>query len=376
MTSNNLRLAAGNLSVIQEIAHGFKHGKYKSVALLTGAGISTPSGIPDFRSPGGMYDTLRPELLTASPSQRQAMAADPVTVVSWELFRVNPLPYMEVRRPFILGVIPPEQADTTGNSQSKVQKQEQEPRWRMTIAHAFVRLLHDHNLLHNLFTCNIDGLDYQSGVPHEKIISVHGTLGIIKCEFCGSEQDPQEFRDKVARQIKDIYKTDDNAPTESIPIRCTNTSCGKDGVKPATVLYGRALPEYYFHAQNDLNNGNDQVPPCDLLLVAGTSLTVYPSAGLPGFVSSNTRRIVINKDIIYTEDINKYNNVDDSTGDIIIPPVEERDSFLKGDSDAIFLQLIIHCGWSDKLYEMKDALCTNSKNLIEEMKTMQEQGLY
>ena len=113
-----------------------------------------------------------------------------------------------------------------------------------------------------------------------------------------AEQDPQEFRDKVARQIKDIYKTDDNAPTESIPIRCTNTSCGKDGVKPATVLYGRALPEYYFHAQNDLINGNDQVPPCDLLLVAGTSLTVYPSAGLPGFVSSNTRRIVINKDIM------------------------------------------------------------------------------
>ncbi len=95
-----------SLSVIRELARGLKSDQYKSVALLTGAGVSVSSGIPDFRSPGGMYDTLRPELLTATASQRRQMQADPVTVVTWDLFRVNPLPYLEVRRPFILGMIP------------------------------------------------------------------------------------------------------------------------------------------------------------------------------------------------------------------------------------------------------------------------------
>eukprot|EP00957_Ditylum_brightwellii_P157268 11968974-Ditylum_brightwellii.AAC.1 len=49
----------------------------KSIAILTGAGVSVASGIPDFRSPGGMYDSLRPELITATPYQRQLMEADP-----------------------------------------------------------------------------------------------------------------------------------------------------------------------------------------------------------------------------------------------------------------------------------------------------------
>lgn len=82
-------------------------------------GMSVAAGIPDFRSPGGMYDTLRPELLTASAEERVAMTADPTAVVSWDLFRHNPLPYLEVRRPFILGVA--------------------EQRWKATLSHWFVR---------------------------------------------------------------------------------------------------------------------------------------------------------------------------------------------------------------------------------------------
>lgn len=62
-------------------------------------------GIPDFRSPGGMYDSLRPELLTATAKQRTMMKMDPTSVVSWDLFQENQLPYLELRRPFILGMI-------------------------------------------------------------------------------------------------------------------------------------------------------------------------------------------------------------------------------------------------------------------------------
>ena len=135
---------SSSAAIISELAAALRSGKYKSVAILTGAGVSVNSGIPDFRSPGGLYDTLRPALLTATPSQRRAMKYDPTTVISWELFRVNPLPYMEVRRPFILGTA--------------------ESRWKLTVAHLFPRLLADKGLLHHVFTQNIDGLDYQSGV--------------------------------------------------------------------------------------------------------------------------------------------------------------------------------------------------------------------
>ena len=59
---------------------------------------------PDFRSPGGMYDTLRPELITATATQRKLMELDAIYVVEKNMFMQNAFPYLEVRRPFILGV--------------------------------------------------------------------------------------------------------------------------------------------------------------------------------------------------------------------------------------------------------------------------------
>ena len=90
----------------------------QKVVVLTGAGVSCAAGIPDFRSPGGMYDTLRPELITASPQERAAMARDPTAVVLKDMFLQNQFPYHEVRRPFILGT--------------------QRQQWKATLFHRFL----------------------------------------------------------------------------------------------------------------------------------------------------------------------------------------------------------------------------------------------
>jgi len=89
---------------MNKVVELIKSGSCKNIVFLTGAGISVGAGIPDFRSTGGMYDTLQPDLLTATEEQRSMMRADPTSVVCKQLFNENQLCYLELRRPFILGV--------------------------------------------------------------------------------------------------------------------------------------------------------------------------------------------------------------------------------------------------------------------------------
>ena len=85
--------------------------------------MSVSSGIPDFRSAGsGLYDTLRPELLTATEEERALIEDDPTLALDKGMFLRNPLPMLETKRDFILGTY--------------------EKRWKATLAHRFVELLH------------------------------------------------------------------------------------------------------------------------------------------------------------------------------------------------------------------------------------------
>jgi len=284
-------------------------GRCKSIAFLTGAGCSVAAGIPDFRSPGGMYDTLRPELLTATEAHRTDMARDPVSVVTWDLFKENQLPYLEVRRPFILGVLGDK------NTGAEV--------YRPTLAHFFMRVAHDKGLLRRVYTQNIDGLDFKTGIPHPLLVPVHGSLGRVECEGCKTPYPSPAFCDRLRESIKDIYAIDAAAPDASSPIPCL--SCGKPLVKPATVLYGRNLPAEFFEKKEPDLEG------LDLLIVAGTSLTVGPANSVAFDAPPSTVRLLVNQQKV---------------GDI---GSRATDLFAQGDCDSQLLDLAKQCGWLEAL---------------------------
>lgn len=299
----------------------------QSIAFLTGAGVSVASGIPDFRSPGGMYDTLRPDLITCSPRERRLMEQDPTYVVSWDIFRKNAFPYLEVRRPFILGT--------------------RQRQWKATIAHRFAELLHvKTNKLTRVYTQNIDGLDRQCDkIPDEKIINVHGSISKASCEHCDAPMDFGAFCDEVSKNIKDIYKLDADAPDESSPILCR--SCKKPLVKPSTVLFGRNLPMDFWAASEE-----DQHK-LDLLIVAGTSLAVAPANMMVHNIEEDKPRVIINLDPVGHELGIDYSDSENN-----------RDLFLQGTCDEVFLDLIQELGWLDDL--QVDLLPESSANLVVE----------
>lgn len=253
------------------------------------------------------------------------MEYDPSYVVSWDVFQRNAFPYMEVRRPFILG---------TANQ-----------KWKATVAHRFAELLHTKtNKVTRIYTQNIDGLYSQcKDIPSGKLVHVHGTISEAACEGCGQDMKFGEFCDKVEANIKDIY-SDKGRKKDSKPINCP--SCGRPLVKPKTVLFGRSLPEEFFEKTHE------DLPKVDLLIVAGTSLLVSPANTVVYRVPKSTIRVVINQEPVGQDLGIEYS------------AQPKRDFFAQGDCDKVFLQLIRELGWLSDLERKKDLLPEKSRELL------------
>jgi NAD-dependent SIR2 family protein deacetylase len=252
------------------------------------------------------------------------MTMDPTYVVEKNMFLQNSFPYLEVRRPFILGV--------------------RDRIWKPTIAHHFASLLHSKtDKLTRVYTQNIDGLTNAVGLPDGKIVSVHGTLDKAGCESCGEDMDFDAFCSEVEAKIRDIYHPE-KGPQESTPINCP--SCGKATVKPKTVLFGSSLPAEFF------DKASQDLPTTDLLIVAGTSLVVSPANSLAYNVPTNTVRVIVNN-----EPVGEELGIDYS-------PDAKRDFFARGDCDEVFLDLIGELGWIADLKELEDNLPRVSLELI------------
>ncbi len=203
----------------------------RRVVVFTGAGISTESGIPDFRSPGGIWSKNRVIYFEEFVRSREAR------IEAWtRLFDGRPT------------------------------LKKAEP----NAGHRAVARLVELGKVSEVITQNIDGLHQRAGVPAERVIEVHGNATYAKCLSCGQRH---EFDD-----IEPVFKATGEPPS------CV--ACG-GVVKSATISFGQAMPE------DEMERAAEAVLACDLCLAIGSSLVVYPAAGLPIAAKRNGAKFVI-----------------------------------------------------------------------------------
>lgn len=199
--------------------------------VFTGAGISTESGIPDFRSPGGIWTKYQPiqfqDFLASAEMRRE----------SW-------------RRKFAV---------------DETMRQAEPNR-----GHRAVAKLVDRGSVNAVITQNVDGLHQQSGVPDARIIELHGNATYAACLDCAERVELET--------VQAVF-----ADNETLP-ECR--ACGGI-VKTATISFGQQMPEA------EMVRAETETLACDLFLAIGSSLVVYPAAGFPAVAKQNGAKLVI-----------------------------------------------------------------------------------
>lgn len=187
------------------------------IVVFTGAGISTESGIPDFRSPGGVWSKMQPiyfqDFVASEDARREAWTRVFNRSAGW-----------------------------TGASPNEGH-------------HAVARL---GPKLSAVITQNVDNLHQDSGIDPYKIIELHGNASYAKCLDCGLRHEFEQFE----RPFID----------KGVIPACT--ACG-GLVKTATISFGQAMPE------EEMLRAEEETLACDLFIVLGSSLVVFPAAGFP-----------------------------------------------------------------------------------------------
>ncbi len=202
----------------------------KAIAFFGGAGVSTESGIPDFRSTGGLY--------------HQEWKYPPETILSHTFYKSNPEEFFRFYRAKMLA-----------------------PGAKPNAAHKKLAEWEAAGKLTAVVTQNIDGLHQAAGSKH--VCELHGSVHRNYCERCGK-----------------FYGLDFILEGSGVP-RC---ACGGT-VKPDVVLYEEGLD------QAVMNDAVDSIARADLLIIGGTSLNVWPAAGLINYFRGE-RLVLINKSAV------------------------------------------------------------------------------
>lgn len=201
------------------------------IVVFTGAGISTESGIPDFRSPGGIWTRYRPVTF------QEYMSSEAARIEAWK---------------------------------RRLDGWEQYKNAKPNVGHYFVHSLSVKEKLIGLITQNVDGLHSVAGLPDDQIVELHGSSRKIVCMNCAKEFDPEPI---MRRLVGDF----------------SSPKCDRcDGIlKAATVSFGQAMPE------RAMRTAHEWTEKAEIFIVMGSSLQVQPAASFPVIAKRNGALLAI-----------------------------------------------------------------------------------
>ena len=203
----------------------------RRMVVFTGAGISTESGVPDFRSPGGVWSKMKPiyfqDFVGSEEKRREAWTRAFTGKAGWVGAKPN-------------------------------------------AGHFAVARLVEQGKVTAVVTQNVDNLHQDSGVPADRIVELHGNASYAKCLECGERHELDELKDSFLKVGEIPY-------------------CRRCGglVKTATISFGQPMPA------GPMARAEEATLDCDLFLVLGSSLVVYPAAGFPLLAKRNGARLAI-----------------------------------------------------------------------------------
>lgn len=202
----------------------------RRIVFFTGAGISTESGIPDFRSPGGVWSRMKPiyfqEFVASRDRRREAWTRVFNKTAGWTGAAPNAGHYAV--------------ANLVNSGQASV-----------------------------VITQNVDNLHQDAGTPPDKVIEIHGNATYAKCLECARRYEIEDLRVR--------WEADEEIDCEH---------CG-GLIKTATISFGQPMPE------TEMLHASAEAEACDLFIVLGSSLVVYPAAGLPLIAKRSGARLAI-----------------------------------------------------------------------------------
>jgi NAD-dependent deacetylase len=222
-------------------------GAARRMVVFTGAGMSTESGIPDFRSPGGVWSRMKPiyfqDFVRSEEMRREAWTRAFSGAAGWVGAKPN-------------------------------------------AGHFAIARLAQQDKLDVVITQNVDNLHQASGLPAEQVIEVHGNASYAKCLDCG-----------LRHELADL-----KSPFLEAGIIPACRACG-GLVKTATISFGQPMPV------EEMRRAEAAARACDLFLVLGSSLVVYPAAGLPVTAKRGGATLVI---------VNREPTEQDSLADLVL----------------------------------------------------------
>jgi NAD-dependent deacetylase len=233
----------------------------KKILIFSGAGMSTESGIPDFRSPGGVWSKYDPSDFYFDKFISSEKARERYWEMSTEFYDTM--------------------KDAVPNR-----------------AHLAIKAIEESGRLLAIVTQNIDNLHHKAGNSPERIIEIHGTAFSVSCLSCGKKYDRDDIQERLNSGVKVPYCDD-----------CAGI------LKPDTISFGQAMPE------DKMADALMYARECDLCIVLGSSLVVYPAASVPVHaVQNGARLIIINRDetpLDAEADLVSHDSVSEALGQMV-----------------------------------------------------------